>query len=202
MDDTNKKICNEFEHECWLYIEGSLSTERKQLWENHISECNECKELTLESVNTIKHYDQLTLDDIPDSTFTEIINRAIEEETQAVIKPFAGRGRSLTEAVGFYKLTFGGGVLLAAMILIFITFFNDPKLPEIEKQIPKEMLNWDFPTTTDKIKDIENQIISLKTDGWDVYIIKKNNKEEWNSALKSIHKKIRKMKKEVSSTSM
>ena len=45
-------------------------------------------------------------------------------------------------------------------------------------------------------------IISLKTDDWDVYIVKKNNTEEWNAALRAIQKQIIKMRKEVSSTSM
>lgn len=91
---------------------------------------------------------------------------------------------------------------MAAMILIFITIFNDTKLSEIEKQISEKMLSWDFPTINEKVEGVENQIISLKTDDWDVYVIKRNNREEWNSALKSIHEQIRKMKKEASSTSM
>ena len=199
MDKTNEKLCKEFEYDCWLYIEGSLSADRQEFWKHHKSECNDCKNLVLESANTLRYYEKLPLDDIPDLTFTNIIKRATERETQVILKPFAQKTRSLSEVIGLYKLTFGGGILLAAMILIFITFFNNPKLPEIEKQILKEMLDWDFPTKT---YGAENQIISLKTDDWDVYIIKRNNKEEWNSALKSIRKKIRKMKKEVSSTSM
>jgi len=202
MNDTNKKLCKEFEYECWLYIERSLSEERKQLWNHHISECDECKELAQKSANTVKNYEQLPLDDMPDLTFTKIINRATKEEKRVVFKPFARKGRSLSEVFGLYKLTFGGAVLLAAMVLIFITFFNDPKLPEIEKQISEEMLRWDYPTITELSEGVENQIISLKTDDWDVYIIKGNKKEVWRSALKSIHKQIRKMKKEALSTSM
>lgn len=199
MDETNKKLCKEFEHECWLYIEGSLSAERKQFWKKHISECNECKELTLESVNTIKHYDQLALDDLPDLTFAGIVNRAIEEETQVVIKPFAGKGRSLTEAVGFYKLAFGGGVLLAAIILIIVTFIREPN---IGKGLSSEILDWQGDNITKRIEQIEERILSLKSDEWDIYIVRKNKKQNWDATLKNIQNQINDMKKSTNNSEL
>jgi hypothetical protein len=118
------------------------------------------------------------------------------------VAQYATRTRTIYEMFGFYKLAFGGGLLAAAILLIFITFFNNPKLPVITEQIPQEFLQWDGPSLSDRTPALEDGIISLKTDDWDVYIVKKNNLEEWNTALRAIQKQIIKMRKEVSSTSM
>jgi hypothetical protein len=103
---------------------------------------------------------------------------------------------------GFYRLAFGGSILAAAMIFIFITFFSDPKIPEVETQISKELLRWNTPDLNQRLDNVENQILSLQTNDWDIYIVRKNKKEEWNSALRAIQNQIRKMNKEVVSASM
>ena len=39
-------------------------------------------------------------------------------------------------------------------------------------------------------------------DEWDIYIVRKNNKEDWDNALRTIQNQIRKMKREAVSASM
>jgi len=202
MGDLNNKLCEEFQNDLWLYIDNSLKTTQKQYWDSHLKVCANCTGLLKSHIETTTFYNEISNDDLADTTFKRIIQKATEFENQSAFIPSIQRSRSLSEIFGFYKLAFGGSVLAAALIFIFITFFNNPNLPEIENQISEEILSWDFPSITKKTEDVENQIISLKTDDWNIYVIKKNNKEEWNSALKSIYKQIRKMKKEVSSASM
>ena len=203
MDDTNNKLCKEFENEMWLFIDHSLEEERKEIWQNHLVSCSDCSSLLKKSSEAIEQYNQVPLDDLSDDSYEKIINTisADNERTEHIVMPIKGN-RSLFEIFGFYKLAFGGTVLAAALVLIFITFFNNPELPEIKVKISEELLAWDFPSFRSQTTNMQNQIISLKTDDWDIYIVRKNNKEEWGSALRTIQKQIRKMKKEVYASSM
>jgi hypothetical protein len=203
MDDTNKKLCKEFENEIWLFIDHSLEQERKKIWQNHLVSCSDCSSFLKTSTETIEQYNQVPLDDLSDDSYNKIIGTitADNERTEHLVMPIKGN-RSLFEIFGFYKLTFGGGFVAAAIIFLFITFINDPKIPEIKEVFPEQILAWDDNQTTDRLQKVGDQIYSLKTDEWDIYFIRKNKKESWNKALSSIQKQIRKMQKEVVSTSM
>ena len=92
--------------------------------------------------------------------------------------------------------------MAAALVLIFVTFFKKPELPEIKTIVSEELLAWDFPGFKTKTANKQNQIVKLKTDDWDIFIVRKNNKEDWGSALRAIQQQIRKMKKDVYAASM
>jgi hypothetical protein len=203
MDDTNKKLCKEFESEIWLFIDHSLEEERKKIWQNHLVSCSDCSSLLKTSTETIEQYNRVPLDDLADGSFKKIISTITADmgRNEHLVMPIK-RNRTLFEIFGFYKLTFGGAVLAAALVLIFVTIFKNPELPEIKTKISEELLAWDFPGFRSQTTNKQNQIISLKTDGWDIYILRKNNKEDWGSALRAIQKQIRKMKKEVYAASM
>ena len=203
MDDTNKKLCKEFESEMWLFIDHALDEEREKIWQNHLVSCSDCSSLLKISSEAIEQYNRVPLDDMPDKSFIKIIERVTAESKEKGYKfePIK-RNRSLFEIFGFYKLTFGGALVAAAIIFLFITFINDPKIPETKKVFPKQILAWNDKQTTDRLKKVGDQIYSLKTDDWDIYFIRKNKKENWNKALSSIQKQIRKMQKEVTSASM
>ena len=203
MDDTNKKLCEEFENEMWLFIDHSLEEERNKFWQNHLVSCSDCSSLLKISSETIEQYNRVPLDDLSDDSYEKIISTVTAdiERIEHIVMPIKGN-RSLFEIFGFYKLTFGGALVAAAIIFLFITFINDPKIPEIKKVIPKQILAWNDKQTTDRLEKVGDQIYSLKTDEWDIYFIRKNKKENWNKALSSIQKQIRKMQKEVTSASM
>ena len=203
MDDTNKKLCKEFESEMWLFLDHSMEEERKKFWQNHLVSCSECSSLLKISSETMEQYNRVPLDDLQDKSFAKIIECATADVNEKGYKvEQIKRNRSLFEIFGFYKLTFGGALVAAAIIFLFITFINDPKVPEIKKVIQKQMLAWNDKQTADRLEKVSDQIYSLKTDEWDIYFIRKNKKENWNKALSSIQKQIRKMQKEVTSASM
>ncbi|RKY90273.1 MAG: hypothetical protein DRQ13_12845 [Ignavibacteriae bacterium] len=203
MDDTNKKLCKEFESEMWLLIDHSLGKERKKFWQAHLVSCSACSSLLKTSTETIEQYNQVPFDDLSDGSYKNIISTitAEDEQSKHIVIPIK-ENRSLFEIFGFYKLTFGGALVAAAIIFLFITFINDPKIPEIKEVLPKQILSWNDNQTADRLERVGDQIYSLKTDEWDIYFIRKNKQENWNKALSSIQKQIRKMQKEVTSASM
>ncbi|MEJ2492829.1 MAG: hypothetical protein P8Y79_00710, partial [Ignavibacteriaceae bacterium] len=75
--------------------------------------------------------------------------------------------RSLLDIIGIYRLTFGGAIVVGAIIFLLITFLNNPKIPAINKEISSHLLSWDNENVSEQLSKIEDQIISLKTDDWD-----------------------------------
>ena len=203
MDDTNRKLCKEFESEMWLFIDHSLEKERKIFWQNHLVSCSDCSSLLKISLETNEQYNRVPLDNRSDSSYKDIINTITADKVgnEPLVMPIK-RNRSLFEIFGFYKLTFGGALVAAAIIFLVITFINGTKIPEIKKELPKQILAWNDNQMDDRLEKVGDQIYSLKTDEWDIYFIRKNKKENWNRALSSIQKQIRKMQKEVASASM
>ena len=108
----------------------------------------------------------------------------------------------MLDIIGIYRLTFGGAIVVGAIVFLLITFLNNPKIPEINKGISSHLLSWDNENVSEQLSNIEDQIISLKTDDWDIYLVKKNRKEKWDNEVRSIQKQIRKMRKQADSPAM
>jgi hypothetical protein len=189
----------------WFYLDYSLPKDKQEKWGEHLSTCSNCSAELRTAKDIIVLYENVPLEDIDNETYKMMINTSTATPMSSSnnnVTQYTKRSRTFSEMFGFYKLAFGGGLLAAAIILIFITFFNNPKIPVITEQIPQELLQWDGPSLSDRTPALEDGIISLKTDDWDVYIVKKKSTEEWNAALRAIQKQILKMRKEVNSTSM
>lgn len=205
MKNKSGNNCQKFINDMWLYLDEALPKDKHRYWKEHLSSCIKCSSELKTAKDTIALYKNIPMEDIDAQTYKMMINTATASPFSSannIVARYTSRGRSLSDMFGFYKLAFGGGLLAAAILLIFITFFNNPKIPVITEQIPKEFLQWDGPSLSDRTSPLGDGIISLKTDDWDIYIVKKNSTEEWNAALRSIQKQIIKMRKEVSSTSM
>lgn len=190
MKNKKKIICEEFEKEVFLFQEGSLPKERIELIEYHLGICQYCQTVFKDLTDVIDTYESLPKDDVDESRFNYMISKSLSPDT--LPGRYVQKRKSLVEMFGFYKLSFGGAAVVAAIILIIISFFSEPG---IENKIPYELLDWNGDKIENKIEQIEKQIISLKSDEWDIYIVRKNEKESWNATLKNIRNQIDKLKK-------
>jgi hypothetical protein len=186
--------CEEFEREVFLFVDGALSDKRVKLIENHLEGCDLCKSVLEDVKNASNAYDALPLDDIEESLYISMINNVIEGSSlpETDKKTLSPRGKSLVEMFGFYRLTFGGAAVAAAILLIIISFLREPR---IEKSLPIDILDWHGDKITNSLEHIEDRILSLKSDEWDILIVRKNKKENWDATLRGIREKINKIKK-------
>jgi len=194
MDNIKQKICKEFETEAFLFLDNDLPDGKIKIFKEHLAECVRCKTY-LEEINIVSNgYGSIPLNDVEESAFNSMINTAAGSSLISFSKKRENisRGKSLVEVFGFYRLTFGSAIVAAAIIVLIISFFNNPV---IEKTIPQQLMDWDGEHITKRIENVENRILSLKTEEWDIYIVRKNEKENWNSAVNSIRQQIIKMKK-------
>jgi hypothetical protein len=190
MKNKKKIICDEFEKEVFLFQEGSLSRDRMELIEYHLGICKSCQSIYEDFKDLIAAYGNFSEEDVGENNFNEMISIATNSEIRK--GKYIQKRKSLIELFGFYRLSFGGAAVVAAMILIIISFLKNPN---IENKLPSELLDWNGDKIDSKIEQIENQIISLKSDEWDIYIVRKDQKENWDATLKNIRNQIDKIKK-------
>lgn len=190
---SSKIQCEEFKREVFLFVDGVLSNKRAKVIKNHLEGCALCKSVLEDVKNTTSTYDALPLDDIEESLFISMINNVTDGSSLPSIdkRNLSPKGKSLVEMFGFYRLTFGGAAVAAALLLIIISLLREPG---IEKSLPVDLLDWHGDKITSKIERIEDQILSLKSDDWDIYIVRKDKKENWDATLRSIQNQINKMK--------
>ena len=205
MNNIKREPCDRFSDKVWLFIEKSLSDKDMLFWEKHLENCEVCTILLNESLEVTNIYENIPVEDMPDRDFQRMINNAIQSEivvdnSRKTMK--IPERRSLLDMIGIYRLTFGGAIVVSAIVFLLITFLNDPKIPEINKGISSHLLSWDNENVSEQLSNIEDQIISLKTDDWDIYLVKKNRKEKWDNEVRSIQKQIRKMRKQADSPAM
>lgn len=205
MNNIKREPCDRFNDKIWLYIEKSLNDKDMLFWRKHLENCEVCTMLLDETLEVINSYKKIPLEDLPNSDFERMINNATlslaaKSNSHKTVK--IPERKSLLEIIGIYRLTFGGAIVVGAFIFLLITFFNNPKIPEINKEISSHLLSWDNENVSEQLSNIEDQIISLKTDDWDVYLVKKNRKEKWDNIVRSIQKQIRKMRKQADSPAM
>jgi hypothetical protein len=174
----------------FLFQEGSLPKKRMKLFKHHLEFCPFCQSVYNGLKDVTDAYDRLFEEDIGENRFGYMIRQA----TANTILPdkHSHKRKSLVELFGFYRLSFGSAAVVAALIIIVISFMKEPG---VEKNPPYELLDWDGEKIESKIELIENQIISLKSEEWDIYIIRKDKRENWDATLKNIWNQIDELKK-------
>lgn len=75
MNINKTMICKNFESEIWLFLDGSLPDNEMNLWCDHISGCETCKNL-LEETEDILSAAEHDIQDIDDNKFNMMIERA------------------------------------------------------------------------------------------------------------------------------
>jgi hypothetical protein len=198
MSSNHKNICNEFNTDIWLYLDKDLPDKRILFWDNHLNNCDSCKMLLNESEKLVEVYNDIPLDDLSDNIFNNFISKTTENELKPkkLTQKISRKNRnSLVELFGFYRLIFGGAAISAAIILLLVMFLKNPDI-EIKNVVQRGILDWEGTNIINKIEKVEDKLLSLQTDEWDVYIVRRGQKQKWKTKLKNIRKQLVKLKSE------
>jgi hypothetical protein len=151
-----------------------------------------------ESEKLVEVYNDIPLDDLSDNIFNNFISKTTENELKPkkLTQKISRKNRnSLVELFGFYRLIFGGAAISAAIILLLVMFLKNPDI-EIKNVVQRGILDWEGTNIINKIEKVEDKLLSLQTDEWDVYIVRRGQKQKWKTKLKNIRKQLVKLKSE------
>jgi hypothetical protein len=170
MTNIKNVLCQDFEHEMWLYITEELPSERMEFWKKHLLNCDECLlELNEELTATSAIKEEVSVD-LDDSTFNRMIDKAVSKKINWVGNTLRNRF-NYAENKSFYgKAALIGAFATTAMIVLLVTHQS---IPDPVKNIPKDLLDWEGTKVISQIDDLNNRIQMINEDKWgkEIYLL-------------------------------
>lgn len=148
MSFEEKNISQKFEEEIWLYLEDSLTPERKEYWDKKMTEDSSLKEFFNQTKETMNLLDKLPETE-PDEFFYKVaIEKAVSKKSiRDKIKEFLYFEKALVPKLAF---TF---VLLVASVLLFV---NSDKRNSV-KTITSDVLSWNSSSIDSQIQTLSQE---------------------------------------------
>ena len=180
----------EFEKEMWLYLDNSLSSERKKFWDDKLIEFPELKIELEETTNVLNIYNEFANDDLFDSKYEAIINKSISQKQNKLLKFLTKEDRTV-------KLVFGGTLAAASIVILLLS-----NKPNPVKSIGADLLDWNPEKINAQLNDIGNSILFMKDDEAKKYFQEKLTNDKWTRDVYNINKSIKEMKNELNESSL
>ena len=184
-----EKLKEEFETEIWLYLEGSISEERKTFWEERFVEFPELKDEFDLTLKTLNLYNDLTEDDVLDSKFETMVEKSTGKKESLFANLFKGDDRTL-------KLVFGGTLAAASLVILLLS-----NKPNPVKNISGDLLDWNSEKINTQISDIGKSLLFMKDKEARQYFQNKLASDKWTRDIYNINRSIQKMKNEMKESS-
>ena len=180
----------EFEKEMWLYLDNSLSSERKKFWDEKLIEFPELKTELEETTNALNIYNEFAGEDLLDSKFEVIINKSTAKKQNRLLRFITTEDRTV-------KLVFGGTLAAASIVILLLS-----NRPNPVKNISADLLDWNPEKINTQLDDIGNSILFMKDDDVKKYFQEKMANDKWTRDVYNINKSIKKMKSELNESSL
>ena len=190
MQSNYEILKREFEKEMWLYLDDSLTPERKEFWNEKLIDFPELKNELDETEKALNIYNELVQDDLLDSKYETIITKSTEKKKNRFLKFLQTENRVI-------KLAFSG--TLAAASIVILLFSNKPNPV---KNISSDLLDWDAEKINTQIDDIGTTLLLIKDDEAKKYFQEKLANDKWTRDVYNINKSIQKMKNELEESSL
>lgn len=198
MQSELKKLTAEFELEMWLYLEESLSIERKKFWDIKMTEYPELKNMLIENNSLVSAYDELPLENIADETFNKMIDNAVKPNRILLLfeKLF-----SISPSIHIFdrpavKISFAVSLVAIAFVLFLIS-----ERPNAVNQAGAELFSWEGTEISEQIESVNSSIEFIKDEDIAEYLKWQTTKNEFNRSVNSVNNRIRKLKSNIKQTS-
>lgn len=189
MPSEIEKLKEEFEKEIWFYIDNSLSTKRKNFWDEKLIDFPELKAEFKETAKVLDIYNEFSNEDLLDVKFETIINNAVQKKKNDFIKFIETENRTV-------KLAFGAMLAAASIVILLLSSRPNPV-----KNISADLLDWNAEKLNTKIDDIGNSLMFMKNNEAKEYFQEKLANDKWTRDVYNINKSIQKIKNEMKESS-
>ncbi|MBD3385165.1 hypothetical protein GF407_09575 [candidate division KSB1 bacterium] len=96
---SNRKMCNTFSEEIWLYMDNALSVTGMAAWNSHLKTCSDCRKNYVEIRQTLEAYGRIGQDDIDDLKFEKTRQRL---EQKSLLYPYSKTAAVLALAASLF----------------------------------------------------------------------------------------------------
>ncbi len=143
MMQNHENICAWSKEKLWLFLDDSLSSEEKALFEAHAEDCAVCAQILDDAMHVFGSFEASRLVALPDAIVDDVASRIT---APAAIKPI--RKQTQVFRVGF-------GILAAAALILWMISLG-------EKEPPDHLLDWNAAVVEAQLDNIDARYFSLK----------------------------------------
>lgn len=147
MSTNNEKLCERFDDEIWLYLDGELAKTEMASWENHLKKCASCQKRLLEIKSV-----ELAYKNVPAVKFDA---KQLQKQISRAENTVASTRRYQPPVPPIFKVL--GGILLpiAAAVMFYL------RLHPVETE---QNYNWEPINFQQTITEIDSSLNALSSD--------------------------------------
>jgi hypothetical protein len=152
--DKDVDRCAEFATQLWLYLDGSLPPDEREIWDAHLFNCKQCARELAAIRKTLAAYRALPGHDVADTVFDRAVRQAVN--------PPPNKPKVLSKR----RLVYWAVPLAAAAALLLFIFIPGQK-PQYSLEWQTQKIDYDLAVLEDDIYRIESSelpMIGLTTD--------------------------------------
>ncbi|MEW6194989.1 MAG: zf-HC2 domain-containing protein [Bacteroidota bacterium] len=182
MQSNGKTLCKIFDSEIFLYLDNTLSSERKELFREHLRNCEICSKLLKETEDLLVKANESITVDLDSDLFEKMVNKAASKNQNGLLKKLSVRMPNRKEKfIHWGKISFASAMVVIAVI---ISLLSDK--PNTVKTVSKEILDWEGEKISIEIDEIKGRIEFIRT----------QNMNTWNRETDAIDKQLKRLEKE------
>lgn len=200
MNEELKKLFERFEIEMWLYIDGFLSSEEKNFWDEQLSKHSELKNYYENTLDSLLKYDLQNENILSDNEFKEMIDFTVNKGT--ILSPADNFITHILETLFSNSMSNVKVILTGVLSVIALLILLTTEKPNAVKSISKDILSWQGESINQEISSVNNSLDVLSAEEWEKYQYFKATHDDWEQTFYLIDSEIERMQKEIEDTSL
>jgi hypothetical protein len=197
MNPENSQLFKEFEKEVWLYLDGDLSEDRMNYWQNKLTELPELNKIIDDYRSVSESYDMVKEKDIGADTFNEMIDKTIGKKSFGTLTiNFLEKLFNNNSEFAFGKIAFASALIIAAVLISLLSNKPNPVV-NITNSINAELLDWDPDFVDSQINKVGTLLKVARDDDYRKYYKYKLGTTNVDKNLNLINSNIEALKKEI-----
>ncbi len=199
MNNELNKLTERFELEIWLYLDGSLTKDEMNFWDDKINEHSEIKNIYTETIAALDHYKKISEDYLPDSEFEEMLSEAAKRKSKFSLSNQFNLFIDMFFSNKFVPVKVA--VLAVFSVSALLILLNTEK-PNAVQKISNDVLSWQGNSISEELNQVDNSIQTLSMEEWEKYQYIQATHDEWEESFYRLNNEIEKMKQDIEDTSL
>lgn len=161
MQNEDKKVCEDFGTDIFLYIDNDLPVNQEEFYREHLKCCSICRLLLEETEEMLLLSGTAIEEDIEDTKFEFMVSKAVSRMQHGFVKRFFALEKSKKRnAVRLVKIAFNSALVVIALVVTLLI--------EKPSKVPTEFTNneiadWNWDEFNVTISELRNE---LNSDEW------------------------------------
>jgi hypothetical protein len=202
MNTEKQQLYKDFEKEMWLYLDGTLTQDRREYWDRKIKDYPELKKLIEEYEKIAADYNSILEIKMDEDKFNSMIDQTISKDNNLnKFKSLIQKIFSSDSDFAFGKIAFASLLIVAAITITIISNRPNP-MQNLSESINSKVLDWDADFVDAQISKVGDLLRISRDDEYRKYYKYKISPSSFDKNIGLVNKDIESLKKEINNKNL